>query len=71
MTPSARVEEQATLGLDSVVAGPLPRARLGDRVARGGEPRLAGATTIARDPRRGDLPAISIDARVGTRAVLG
>ena len=71
VTPNARVEEQATLGLDAVLAGPLPPARLGDRLADGAVEGLAGATTIARDPRRGDLPAIGIDARVGTRAVLG
>ena len=72
VTAHGRVGEQATLGLDAVVAGRLPSARLGDRLADGSAALgLARATTIARDPRRGDLPAIGIDARVGTRAVLG
>jgi phage tail-like protein len=71
VTATARVEQQATLGLDAVIAGPLPPARLGDRLGDAQGTGLAGTTTIARDPRRGDLPAIGIDARVGTRAVLG
>ncbi len=67
VTPTARVTEQAALGIDAVVAGPPPPARLGDRL--GGE--HGTPFTVARDPRRGDLPAIGIDARVGTRAVIG
>jgi hypothetical protein len=58
VTPTARVEEQATLGLDAVVAGPPPAGRLGDRLG----------IVLARDPRRSDLRSIGIDARVGTRA---
>ncbi|GGL14625.1 phage tail protein [Nocardia jinanensis] len=67
VTPRARVGEQATLGLDAVISGPLPLARLGDRL--GSNP--AGATMIARDPRRADLSAVGIDARVGAGAALG
>jgi hypothetical protein len=62
--PRMRVGVQASLGLDSVVAGPPPPSRLG-------EDRLgAGPVVVARDPARGDRPAVGIDARVGTRAVI-
>ncbi|EID74479.1 MULTISPECIES: phage tail protein [Rhodococcus] len=71
VTPTARVTTQASLGIDAVVAGPLPSLRLGDRLGTGPGQRLGLATTLARDPGRGDRPAIGIDARVGTRAVIG
>lgn len=58
------VGEQASLGLDAVVAGPLPPGRLG--TGRLGD----GPVVVARDPARGDRPAVGIDARVGTRAAI-
>ena len=61
--PRMRVGAQATVGIDSVVAGPTPVTRLGDG-------RLGEGIAIARDPRCGDRPAIGIDARVGTRAAI-
>ena len=63
VTPSARVGQQASLGLDAVVAGPAPAARLGTHL----NDDAASGRVLARDPRYGHLRSIEIDARVGTR----
>jgi phage tail-like protein len=62
--PRMRVGKQASLGMDSVVAGPPEPSRLGGN--RLGE----GPVVIARDPARGDRPAVGVDARIGTRAAV-
>jgi hypothetical protein len=61
--PRMPVSGQASLGLDSVVAGPTPPTQLGGQ-------RPGAGLAIGRDPRRGDRPALGIDARVGTRAAI-
>ena len=63
VTPSARVGQQASLGLDAVVAGSPSSARLATRLGAG----APDGRVLARDPRRGHLRSIEIDARVGTR----
>lgn len=63
VTPSARVGQQASIGLDAVVAGPPPAARLETYLNHD----AAGGRVLARDPRYGHLRSIEIDARVGTR----
>lgn len=63
VTPAARVGQQASLGLDAVVAGSPPPARLATRLGAA----APDGRVLARDPRRGHLRSIEIDARVGTR----
>lgn len=58
---SATVGVQARLGLDALVAGPPPAGRVGDEIG----------LPVAADPRAGGLSSIGIDARLGTRAVIG
>jgi phage tail-like protein len=59
--PTARLGVQSRLGMDAVVAGPQPAGHLGDQLG----------IALAADPRAGGLTSIGIDARVGTRAVIG
>lgn len=61
VTASATVGVRARLGLDAMVAGPPPAGRVGDAVG----------LALAADPRAGGMTSIGIDARVGTRAIIG
>jgi phage tail-like protein len=58
---TARVGVQARLGIDALVAGPPPAGRVGDEIGM----------AVAADPRAGGLNSIGIDARLGSRAVVG
>ncbi|MCW3494219.1 phage tail protein [Microbacterium sp. SSM24] len=58
---TATVGVQARLGIDALVAGPPPAGRVGQEIGM----------AVAADPRAGGLNSIGIDARLGSRAVVG